>query len=116
MQPLKSFEELLTRPIDPNFFGQFVRQILKDFSRAGIEIELSESHSPKTVKDTIQSQVAEMLTNEPDKLVRLFYLVDIPEHYLHDSLLNDVVLPSESITFYILKREWQKVMFRNNYS
>ena len=47
--------------------------------------------------------------------LNLLYIIDVPEKVVKAIEATDVVEISEQVTFEILKREWQKVWFRNEY-
>ncbi|WP_455169873.1 hypothetical protein [Aegicerativicinus sediminis] len=116
MDKLQSLNDLVDKPIDLHFYNQFLNQINKDLVRAGIDIQNLGQFSPKELHEEIQLLIKELLSTDVKKLVALFYLIDIPEKYLQQSLSTDVINPSETISFLILKREWQKVLTRIKYS
>mgnify|MGYP003608609202 FL=1 len=47
--------------------------------------------------------------------LNLLYIIDVSEEQIKKLDGSDVFKLSEDVTFLILKREWQKVWFRNKY-
>ena len=48
--------------------------------------------------------------------LNLLYIIDVPEMQVKQLDGSDTLVLSEQVAFLILKREWQKVWFRNKYS
>lgn len=108
--------ELLVNAIDEELYVALIRQLNKDFVLANLEYDLEEDCNPEQLKQQLEVIVAELVNNEFDSLLNLLYRVDLSEHKI-------IELPKEvqetyvaSISFLILKREWQKVWFRKKYS
>ena len=51
-----------------------------------------------------------------DEYLNLLYIIDIPEAEVKKITVCDAVEVAEEICFMILKREWIKVWFKNQYS
>lgn len=47
--------------------------------------------------------------------LNLLYIIDVPENEIKQLDGSDLVILAEQVAFLILKREWQKVWFRNYY-
>ena len=47
--------------------------------------------------------------------LNLLYIIDVPEKHVKKLDGNDALKLAEDISFLILKREWQKVWFKNHY-
>lgn len=108
--------ELLVNAIDEELYVALIRQLNKDFVLANLEYAIDENCNPELLKQQLEVVVAELVNNEFDSLLNLLYRVDLSEHKI-------IELPKEvqetyvtSISFLILKREWQKVWFRKKYS
>ena len=59
----------------------------------------------KKIYKLIQYKFAEYLN--------LLYIIDVPEDQVKKLDGTDITQLAEQVTFLILKREWQKVWFRN---
>ena len=62
----------------------------------------------ETVYNLIQEKFTEYLN--------LLYIIDVPENQVKALDGSDTLKLSEDVSFLILKREWQKVWFKNKYS
>jgi hypothetical protein len=47
--------------------------------------------------------------------LNLLHIIDVPEDQIKKLDGSDLVVLGEQVAFLILKREWQKVWFRNKY-
>ena len=108
--------ELLVNAVDQDLYVALIRQLNKDFMLANLEYDLEEDCNPDLLKQKLGVIISELVNNEFDSLLNLLYRIDLSEHKI-------IVLPKDnqetyiaSISFLILKREWQKVWFRKKYS
>ncbi len=82
---------------------------------ANVFIELPDKISPKDLKTLIHEKVYYLIMEKFTDYLNLLYIIDVPEKVVKAIEATDVVEISEQVTFEILKREWQKVWFRNEY-
>jgi hypothetical protein len=47
--------------------------------------------------------------------LNLLYIIDVPENQVRQLDGSDILELSKQVSFLILKREWQKVWFRNKF-
>lgn len=98
-----------------DLFGQLLAQLSKDFGLANEPIDFPKSTTPGELKVQLQEKIYRMLYHRFAEYLNLLYIIDVPEKDIKALDGSDLELLSESVTFLILKREWQKVWFRNRY-
>ena len=103
--------------INPDMVQQLLQQLEKDF----VHSDMLTGLDPKTLKgndiyDLVHAKVKELMGRNFGELSNTFYRVDISERQLKDAMSVDTKkTESEIITELILKRELQKVVYRNIY-
>ena len=66
-------------------------------------------------KECIQEKVYKLIQNKFAEYLNLLYIIDVSENEIKKLDGSDISELSEQVTFLILKREWQKVWFRNKF-
>jgi len=104
---------LLTEVCETNLYLKLIAQLNKDFEMVGLEKVFGLNYSPNDLTKKLQEQLSELMRTDFDKYANLLYRIDILESTLK-KLEN---LPIENlvsqVAYVILKREWQKVWFKN---
>jgi len=95
---------------------KLIVQLNKDLSLSGLETQFNIDWSPKLLMDRLSKIVATLMKNEFQKFMNLLYRIDISEKKLEEIGTLDFDEVVNVITFMILKKEWQKVWFRNRNS
>lgn len=94
------------------------QQIEKDFAEANIQIEITET--PEKAFSEILKQISQqlywLLNHNNTKLYQLLYRIDLSEQKLKKIMVEDLRDTSHVIAEQILLREFQKVLFRLQYS
>ena len=106
---------LLKHAKDQSLYQNLVAQLQKDFVFANVFIELPDNISPKDLKTLVHEKVYYLIMEKFTDYLNLLYIIDVPEKVVKAIEATDVVEISEQVTFEILKRDWQKVWFRNEY-
>ncbi|PXX25909.1 hypothetical protein [Arenibacter sp. ARW7G5Y1] len=106
---------LLKHAKDQSLYQDLVSQLQKDFVFANVFIELPDNIPPKDLKTLVHEKVYYLIMEKFTDYLNLLYIIDVPEKAVKAIETTDVVEISEQVTFEILKREWQKVWFRNKY-
>lgn len=92
---------------------QLIQQLNKDFYRAVQEEVVPSDASVLEIVSNVQIELKILIEKQPNKLSTLLYLIDIPEHEVHNSLKENPDQMIEVLTYLILKRECIKLFFRN---
>ncbi len=116
MQLPKTFNELITEANQLDLYMKLVQQLNKDFLFANIDLDFSEDILPESLKLLLHETIYKLIQEKFTEYLNLLYIIDVPEATIKALDGNDTLKLSEEVTFLILKREWQKVWFKNKYS
>ncbi|WP_420571682.1 hypothetical protein [Kordia sp.] len=106
-------EELLGEATQEALYEKLIVQLNKDFLMANIEESFSTNIAPETLKKELHAIVYQLIHEKFAEYLNLLYIMDVSEAKIKALDGSDVVKLSEQVTFLILKREWQKVWFKN---
>lgn len=90
-------------------------QLEKDFNLANISLKLPLKFDAQTFVSIIREKVYHLMMEHFAEYLNLLYIVDVPEREFQYIEVTDAVEVADQITFLILKREYQKVWYRNKY-
>ncbi|HEY5687298.1 MAG TPA: hypothetical protein VIS27_03235 [Yeosuana sp.] len=110
-----TFEALITEANQLKLYKKLVEQLNKDFLLANINIDFHEDILPTSLKLILHETIFDLIQNKFTDYLNLLYIIDVPEKQIKSLDGKDTLLLSEQVSFLILKREWQKVWYRNNY-
>ncbi|WP_418264220.1 hypothetical protein [Flavobacterium faecale] len=111
----KSTELLLQEAAQESLYLNLIEQINKDFNLANEGIDFPKSVSPEELKIQLHEKIYRMIQYKFAEYLNLLYIIDVPEEQIKALDGSDLVVLAEQVAFLILKREWQKVWFRNKY-
>jgi hypothetical protein len=94
---------------------KLIEQINKDFNLANEGIDFPMSISPEELKIQLHEKIFRLIQYKFAEYLNLLYIIDVSEDQIKKLDGSDLVILSEEVAFLILKREWQKVWFRNKY-
>ncbi len=106
---------LLSEAQKEKLYTKLVEQLNKDFTLANEPIDLETDVSPIQLKLGIQEKIYSLIQHKFAEYLNLLYIIDVPEKDIKSLDGSDLVELSEQVAFLVLKREWQKVWFRNKY-
>jgi len=116
MQVPQTFEALIAVANQQDLYTRLVHQLNKDFHLANIDIDLHEAILPTSLKIILQDALYQLIQKKFTDYLNLLYIIDVPESQIKALDGEDLLALAEAVSFLILKREWQKVWFRNKYS
>lgn len=99
-----------------SLYLKLIEQINKDFNLANEGIDFPMSISPDELKIQLHEKVYRMIQYKFAEYLNLLYIIDVSEDKVKKLDGYDLVVLAENVAFLILKREWQKVWFKNHYS
>lgn len=108
-------ESLLEQAQAEKLYLSLIEQINKDFNLANEGIDFPLSISPDELKIQLHEKIYRMIQYKFAEYLNLLYIIDVPENEIKSLDGSDLVVLAEQVAFLILKREWQKVWFRNFY-
>ena len=104
---------LLSQAQKEELYTKLVEQINKDFALANESIDLPIGISPIDLKLQLHEKIYRLIQHKFAEYLNLLYIIDVPEEQVKKLDGSDLGELSEQMAFLILKREWQKVWFRN---
>ena len=113
MKELSTFEDLIEEATTLDLYTRLVEQLNKDLLFANINLEFDIDVLPTSLKVMLQETIFKLIQEKFMDYLNLLYIVDVSEEKVRQLDGNDTLQLSEDITFLILKREWQKVWFKN---
>ena len=113
MQLPATFEDLITEANHLNLYKNLILQLNKDFLLANIDLDFHEDILPSSLKLILHETIYKLIQEKFADYLNLLYIIDVPENKVKALNGNDTLKLSEEVSFLILKREWQKVWFRN---
>lgn len=109
-------KSLLDASIEENLYDKLVSQLTKDFGLANVDIDIPFKVSPKNLKTILHQKVYRLMMERFTEYLNLLYIIDVSEKKVKEIKAEDVVEIADQVSFLILKREFQKVWFKNKYA
>ncbi|MCL5245552.1 hypothetical protein M4I21_07020 [Cellulophaga sp. 20_2_10] len=100
-------------------YTNLVVQLQKDFGLANIEFSLLDDNTsiaPQDLVAALREKIYQLLLERFTEYLNLLYIIDVPEQIFRKIKATDAVDVADQVAFLILKREWQKVWYKNEYS
>ena len=110
-----SIDSLIEEAEEQNLYFKLIEQTNKDFALANENIDIPLDILPFELKLLIKEKIIKLINYKFAEYLNLLYIIDVPEDEIKKLDGSDVFKLSEEVAFLILKREWQKVWFRNKY-
>ncbi|WP_294819843.1 hypothetical protein [uncultured Flavobacterium sp.] len=106
---------LLSEAQKEMLYTKLVEQLNKDFTLANEPLDFDADASPIRLKLGLQDKIYRLIQHKFAEYLNLLYIIDVPEKEIKSLDGSDIGELSEQVAFLVLKREWQKVWFRNRY-
>src|SRR5690606_27485458 len=116
MEKLETFDELVNEAKKWALYSKLVEQLNKDLALANVDLEFDSDVLPTSLKLLLHEEVYRLIQYKFMDYLNLLYIVDVSEEKIKQLDGNDTIQLAENVTFLILKREWQKVFYRNRFS
>jgi hypothetical protein len=113
--PPESTDLLLSQAQKEELYTKLVEQLNKDFALANEPADFADGITPFDLKMAVQDKIFRLIYHKFAEYLNLLYIIDVPEKDVKALNGGDIQELAEQVTFLILKREWQKVWFRNRY-
>lgn len=114
IEPISS-ETLFEEAQKENLYLRLIEQINKDFNLANEPVDFPMSTSPNDLKIQLHEKIYRLIQYRFAEYLNLLYIIDVAEDQVKKLDGSDINQLSIQVSFLILKREWQKVWFRNKY-
>ncbi len=115
MQLPATFEILIEEANQQNLYRKLVKQLNKDFLLANIDLDFHEAILPTSLKLLLHETIYKLIQEKFTAYLNLLYIIDVSEKQVKALDGNDTLKLAEDVSFLILKREWQKVWYKNKY-
>ena len=110
-----TFDDLFVEANQLDLYKKLVLQLNKDFLLANIDLEFHEEVLPSSLKLLLHETVYKLIQEKFSEYLNLLYIIDVSEDQVKALNGDDTLKLSEEVAFLILRREWQKVWFKNHY-
>lgn len=111
-----STDLLLAEAETESLYPKLLEQLNKDFNLANEPVDFPKSTKPNELKVQLHEKIYRLIQYKFAEYLNLLYIIDVSEDQIKELDGSDIAELSEQVAFLILKREWQKVWFRNRYS
>jgi hypothetical protein len=111
----KNTDLLLQEAENETLYVNLIVQLNKDFNLANEAVDFPLSLKPDELKIQLHEKVYRLIQYKFAEYLNLLYIIDVSEDEIKKLDGSDLVILAEDVAFLILKREWQKVWFRNKY-
>ena len=98
-----------------NLYLKLIEQINKDFNLANESVDFPLVITPVELKAQLHEKIYRLLHYKFAEYLNLLYIIDVSEEEIKKLADSDMVELTEQVVYLILKREWQKVWFRNKF-
>jgi len=107
--------ELLKVVKTENLLSKLIEQLNKDFQLSGVSKKIESNCLVEDLNKDLTEIILNLIQFKYDDYLNVMYRVDVSEKDLATITNNDLVTTVSQITFFILKREFQKVWLKQNY-
>ncbi len=108
-----SLEKLLQEAEQENLYIKLIEQLNKDFNFANEPIDIPLQSTAMELKTILHEKIYKLIQFKFAEYLNLLYIIDVSEEEVKKLDGSDILELSKQVSFLILKREWQKVWFRN---
>jgi len=111
----QSAEELFEQASATALYQDLIAQLNKDFNLANEAVDFPKSLLPDELFVQLHEKVYRLIQYRFAEYLNLLYVIDVSESEVKSLDGSDLQKLSGQVAFLILKREWQKVWFRNRF-
>ncbi|GAL66077.1 hypothetical protein [Jejuia pallidilutea] len=115
MQFPATFNDLIEEANQLELYQKLIFQLNKDFHLANIDLDFHEDTLPSSLKLVLHETVYKLIQEKFAEYLNLLYIIDVPEKQVKALQGNDTIKLAEDVSLLILKREWQKVWYKNKF-
>lgn len=113
--PPQNTDLLLSEAQKEQLYTKLVEQLNKDFALANEPVDFKEGITPIELKLQLRDKIYWLIQYKFAEYLNLLYIIDVPEKEIKALNGGDLFELAEQVSFFVLKREWQKVWFRNKF-
>lgn len=109
----KNTDLLLSEAQKEALYIKLIEQLNKDFALANESIDFPIKTLPIDLKIQLHEKVYWLIQHKFAEYLNLLYIIDVSENEIKKLDGSNLIELAEQVSFLILKREWQKVWFKN---
>lgn len=109
----KNTDLLLSEAQKEALYIKLIEQLNKDFTFANEAINIPITTLPIDLKIQLHEIIYRLIQHKFADYLNLLYIIDVSESEIKKLDGSNIVELAEQVTFLVLKREWQKVWFKN---
>jgi hypothetical protein len=98
-----------------NLYQNLLLQLEKDFLLCNEVIDIRKDTNPHDLISILNQKVYQLISFNFNEYLNLLYIIDVSEDKIKQLDGSDLSILSQQVAFEILKREWQKVYYKNMY-
>jgi hypothetical protein len=87
----------------------------KDFTLSNESITIPIDTTPEDLMSILHQKVYHLISFKFNEYLNLLYIIDVSENEIKQLDGSDLSILSKQVAFLILKREWQKVYYKNKF-
>ncbi|MFK7032426.1 hypothetical protein [Flavobacterium oreochromis] len=106
---------LLSEAQKEKLYVKLIEQLNKDFTLANDFLDFSLEITPIDLKLQLHEKIHQLIQNKFNEYLNLLYIIDVNEEEIKKLDGFNLIELAEQVSYLILKREWQKVWYRNLY-
>jgi len=92
---------------------ELIMQLNKDADLTGLDVHFPISSTPENLLKELYQVLLNLMTQDFQSYLNFLYRIDLSEKGLRSNPETDPKQIAAVVTLLVLKREWQKVSFRN---
>ena len=112
---IKNTRELFEKVRSENLYKNLISQLNKDFNYARIDVIFPATIDSQQLVDELHEILYQLINKKFTDYLYLLYLVDVSEKEIKGLDGADVLNLAKEVAFLVLKREWQKVWYKEQY-
>ncbi|SHI76202.1 hypothetical protein [Algibacter luteus] len=116
MQFPTTFNDLIEEANQLDLYKKLIQQLNKDLLLANIDLDFHEEILPTSLKLMLHETIYKLIQEKFTEYLNLLYIIDVSEKQVKALDGDDMVKLAEEVSFLILKREWQKVWYKNKFN
>ena len=109
----KNVLQIIDQMEKENLLKDLVFQINKDAQLVGIDFDLDQNSSPKNIVIDLKNLLFKLISTNFSSYINFLYRIDVSEKQIRSLQGLELEKLSEKAAILILRKEWQKVWFRN---
>jgi len=100
---------------DIKLYKNLILQVKKDFELTGLNIDIDAKTLPNDLIENISKELYNLISYKFDTYMQLLYRIDLSEQLMQFDAIESAEVLAEKATLQLLKREWQKVEWREKF-